>query len=297
MPEQMSEKEYRKHPALNFSSLASFYNKGVYSPDHALIKLEYKSYFEFGKMFETILQDSVQGTDEFGKRFYFTELENKMPDDLIKWIDNKEDLTEYYVFKKDGGRSATFKGQHAYLDEAVKNPGKIPVSKKDGEMLKRLTDNMLKMEYLDAKVEDILSKAEWQKPIIWTDEVTGFECKALLDCVVDLGGEFLAIDIKTTADFKQFGYMLSDKLFLQDIHYIEGVNACMGPAMPMVFFVASKTAPFLCQPWAIDYGDMDWRVNAIEEYRELCKSYKKWNDDGRWSKGWLPLELKKLYLK
>lgn len=295
---EMTEEEYRAHPAINFSSIASFYNKGVYSPDHALMKFEFKSYFEYGKMFETMLQDALSGTKEFEKRFFVTELANKMPDNLIKWINDGDDLLQYFELKKDGGRSATYKGRHAYLDEALKNPGKIPVSVKDSDMLKRHTSNMLKMEYLGHKVEDILKTTKWQVPIIWTDEIDGLEKKALLDCLVELDGtEYLAIDIKTTAGLDKFGWMLRDRYKLQDLHYVEGVNAKIGHAMQMVFFVASKEAPFLCQPIVADYGGMDFRIAALEEYREICLAYKKWNDAGRFPKGWLPLGTVKCYPK
>jgi hypothetical protein len=289
--------EYRAHPGLNFSSLAAYYNAGVHSPDHALMTTDFKSYFEYGKMFESMLQDAVSGTSTFSDRFYITTLENKMPDELIGWIDNGEDLTTKYEYTKKGDLSLTYKGRHAYLDEALQNPGKIPVSKADGEMLKIHTENMLKMKYLDTHVGDILASAEWQVPVYWTDDVTGLECKALVDCLVPLGGEYLVVDIKTAANFKQFSYMLRDKYVWQDLHYVEGVNTSLGSAMPMVFFVASKERPHLCQPWQVDYGDMDWRIKAIEQYRELCTEYQSWRNAGRPSKGWLPLGLTKFYPK
>jgi hypothetical protein len=287
--------EYRAAPGLNFSSLASYYNAGVHSPDHALMTVDFKSYFEYGRQFESMLQDAVTGSTTFSDRFYFTELENKMPDELIEWIDTGIDLTTKYEYTKKGDLSLTYKGRHAYLDEALKNPGKIPVSKPDGEMLKRHTENMLKMKYLDTPVGDILANAKWQVPVYWTDEVTGLKCKALVDVLVDLGGEFLPVDIKTAAGFKKFSYMLRDKYFIQDLHYIEGVNATIGSAMPMVFFVASKESPYLCQPWQVDYGDVDWRIKAIEQYRELCQEYQEWRNQGRPPKGWLPLGMAKFY--
>ena len=264
-----TEDEYREYHAINFSSLAAYYNKGVYSPDHALMTIEHKSYFEYGKMFETMLQDYVKGTKEFEKRFFQSTVSGKMPDELIQWIDKNEDLESKYNLNKDGSRSKTSATRHAFLDEAQANPGKIPVSIQDWDMLNRHTENMLKMQYLDANVEDILAAGEWQVPITWTED--GLKKKALVDCLVDLGGEYLPVDIKTTAGFKQFSYMLKDKYFIQDIWYCEGVTHVYGPAMQMAFFVASKEAPFLCQPWAVDYGGIDFRISALEEVNTLAR--------------------------
>ncbi len=293
---EVTEAEYRAYPALNSSSLSSFYNKGIYSPDHALMKFEYKSYFEYGKMFETMLQDETSGSKEFEKRFYQSNVSGKMPDEMISWIDNKENLMFHYKLNKDGSRSQTCKVKHAYLDEALDNPGKIPVSVEDWEMLQRHTNNMLNMYYLDAKVGDILAKAKWQVPVFFTD-YDGIEKKALFDCLVDLGGQYLLIDIKTTAGFQKFGWMLRDKYFIQEILYTNAVNIQYGDCQNMVFFVASKEAPFLCSPFVIDYGGIDFRSAAIEEFNELCEAYKTWNDDGRFPKGWLPMQTIKHYMK
>jgi len=293
----MNEKEYRKHPGLNFSSLAAFYNKGIYSPDHALLKIEYKSYFEYGKQFETMLQDATSGSKEFQKRFYQSSCQGKMPDEMISWIDNKEDLEQFYKINKDGSRSKTCKVKHAYLDEAQDNPGKIPVSVKDWDMLQRHTENMLNMYYLDAKVEDILKDAQWQVPIVFTD-YDGFEKKALFDCLVDLGGnQFILIDIKTTANFKQFFWMVKEKYFIQDLHYTKAVNIEKGDCENMVFFVASKEAPFLCSPFVVDYGGIDFKSAANNEYMDLCEAYNKWDKTGRKPKGWLPMQTIKHYIK
>ena len=297
MPENlMTEEEYREHPAMNFSSLSSFYNKGVDSPDHALMKFEFKSYFEFGKMFETMLQDLASGSKEFEKRFFKSTVNGKMPDDMIMWIDEGENLEDHIKLKKDGSRNMQSKTKHAFIDEALENPGKIPVSTKDWSMLERLSNNMLKMEYLEVKVCDLLAKAKWQVPIIFID-VDGIEKKALLDCLVDLGGKFLPIDIKTAANFQKFGFMLRDKYFLQEIQYTSAVSTAYGPCDNMPFFVASKEAPFLCQPWEMDYGNKDAKFTAVEEYLELCQNYKKWSDAGRWPKGWLPLHTQTYFVK
>lgn len=290
---QMLEQEYREYPALNFSKLAAYYNKGIYSPDHALIKIDFKSYFEYGKMFETRLQDAVKGTCEFEERFFQSKASGNMPDQLIQWIDEGEDLRQFYVYTKKGEPSGTYKTRHAFLDEAQGHPGKIPVSTEDWEMLKRHVDRMLKMEYLDTRVRDILEAAEWQVPIIWTDE-NGLEKKALIDCLAEVSDGFLACDIKTAAGFDRFRYMLRDKYWIQDIHYSEGVSYTKGVCMQMPFFVASKEAPCLCQPWTVDYDGPDAKAAAMEEYNQLCESFSKWNGK---PKGWLPMTSTRLYLK
>lgn len=291
----ITEAEYRKYPGLSFSNMAAFYNKGTYSPDHALMKFHYKSYFEFGKMFETMVQDMATGSKEFEKRFFQSTVAGKMPDDLIKWIDEKEDLDQFYVLKKDGGRSATYKTRHAFLDEAQSNPGLIPVSTKDWEMLKTLSDRMMNMKYSDALVGDLLANAEFQVPIAWTSSIDGFKKKALLDCIVKLGSEFFPFDIKTTAGFKQFGYMLSDKYIWQSLHYVEGVNDVFGTCMTMPFLVASKEAPYLCQPWDIDKENTDMEA-LHNEYHSICEAYVKWLFEGRKPKGYLPLTMKRIFI-
>jgi len=294
-----TEEEYRKYPALSSSKLAQYYHDGIYSPDHALMKLEFKSYFEFGNMFETLLQDTVKGTHDFDDRFFISGVSGAIPDKLIQWIDTKEDLESHIKLNKDGSRSKTAKTMHSFIDSCLDNPGMIPVSVEDYDLLMMLVERMCEMSYpcTDTKIGDLLSKAEWQVGIKWNDDITGLKKKALIDCIIDLGGVFLLIDIKTAADEKRFGYRLSDHYFIQDLHYTEGVEQIIGPLahemMQMLFLVAFKAKPYVCQPWTVEYGDMDWKIKALQEYEELCRSYAKWDGNPR---GWLPMKSKKLYL-
>lgn len=289
-----TEEEYRAYPALSSSILARYWNEGIYSPDHALMKFEAKSYFEYGKMFETLLQDTVKGTDEFFDRFFVSGIDATRPDELVQWIDNGDDLEQHYVYTKKGDLHGTYKGRHAFLDECIAHPGKIPVSKKELEDLKIHVERMCEMPYLNVPCGDLLAKGEWQVGIRWKCPETGVEKKALKDVTIDLGGESLVIDIKTAVDPKKFGHRLNDHYWIQDMHYTEGENETTLPSMQVLFLVAYKTAPKICQPWTVDYGDTDWKIKALEEYRELCESFSKWN---RKARGWLPMATKKLYLK
>lgn len=288
-----TEAEYRSHHGLNFSKLAAFYHDGNYSPDHALMTIEHKSYFEYGKMFETLLQDTVKGTREFFDRFFISSTQGSLPDKLIQWIDSKEDLESKYNKNKDGSLSKTFFTMHQFLDECKDNPGKIPVTVETKERLNNHVLRMCDMPYFGEKCGDLLARAEWQVPIIWTDERDGLKKKALLDCIVDNGAVYIYFDVKTSADESRFFRMLTKKYWIQDIHYTEGINAVIGPALQATFLVAFKDDPFICQPVMIDYGNIDQRIVAINEYYRLCEAYAEWDKRPR---GWLPLGQKKFYL-
>lgn len=298
-----TEEEYREYPALSSSLLSQYWNKGIYSPDHALMKFEYQSYFEYGKMFETLLQDTVKGTDEFHDRFFITDVSSERPNDLIKWIENGDDLDQYYKYNKPDKKtgiaalSKTNKGTHAYLDQCKDNPGLVPVSKDEYEMLMMHVDRMCKMKFHKVSCGDLLAKGEWQVGIKWKGEYDQIPKKALLDVIVDLGGSYLVIDIKTSVEEKKFGYMLKDKYWIQDRLYCEGVESVFGPIhhqhQSMLFLVAYKTKPYLCQPRSVDHDSIDSTIQAIEEYNDLCKSYSEW--DGK-PRGWLPMKTDKLYL-
>jgi hypothetical protein len=283
-----TEEEYRKARGLNFSKLAAYWNEGLYSPDHALIHTEAKSYFEYGKMFESLLQDTVKGTSEFSNRFFVSGVQGNMPDKMVKWIDAGEDLEIKIVHNKDGSRSKTHSTMHAFIDECLEHPGMIPVSVEQMEMLNMHISRMCDIIFMGQKCGDLLAKGEWQVGISWESDEDGLLKKGLIDCLVDLGGFLLPIDIKTTTAFSKFKWMLRDKYVIQDLHYVEGIQQLFGESYQMVFFVASKEKPYLCQPWTIDYGpDLELKQSAYKEYIELCSQYAQWNKQPR---GWLPMQ-------
>jgi hypothetical protein len=290
----MTEKEYRQYPAVNYSSLAAFYNDGINSPDHALMDFGYKGYFEYGKQFEIMLQDACQGGGSFGDHYFITELTGKMPDELPKWIEEGT-IGDQYEYTKTGKLNMQKKVKHAYLDACKDNPGKIPVSFADAELLEHHVMNMLKMDVQGVRVESMLKNAEWQVPVIWTEN--GIEKKALIDCLVKPKSKVYLFDIKTTANFKQFGYMLTQKYWIQEIHYTEGVNAEVGACDGMIFLVASKEKPYLCQSWWIDYGPIENKMVVYETYDNLVADYKKWEDGGRHPRGYLPMTKRSFFIK
>jgi hypothetical protein len=284
-----TEKQYRAAPGLNYSNLSRFNQ----SQDHCLMPFEHKSYFEFGHQFEQLLQDACTGTTTFAERFFISEVDGTLPDDLIKMIDMNWDLTREYKYNKDGSRSKTCKKKHAFLDAALEHPGMIPVSKTDDEVLRVMLENMMNMEYLDMTVGELLSKAQWQKSIYWEDD-DWIKKKCLVDCLVEIDGTHYPLDVKTAANFPRFYNNLSHGYWIQALHYAEGVNSLSKTTKPMTFLVASKEAPYLSKPIMIDWSD---KYNeAVNKYRGICSRYAKWLESGSKSKGFLPLERKRIYI-
>jgi hypothetical protein len=288
-----TEKQYRAAPGLNYSNLSRFNQ----SQDHCLMPFEHKSYFEFGHQFEQLLQDACTGSTTFSERFFYCNVDGALPDDLIFLIDSGADLTLEYVYNKPdkkGNRklSGMYKKRHAFLDAALENPGKIPVSKTDNEKLKIMIENMINMEYLNISVGELLSKAQWQVPVYWEDD-QWHKKKALVDCLVEIDGTNYPLDVKTCANFNRFYGNLSHGYWIQALHYAEGVKSLGKPIKPMTFLVASKEAPYLSKPIMIDWNDYKM---ALNKYQGICSRYLRWETDGRPSKGFLPLERKKIYI-
>ena len=288
-----SEKEYRKWPAINYSSLASF----AESQDHCLMEVPAKSYFEFGNAFELSIEDRAKGTEKFKKRFFTCDAPGAMPEDLAGWIEGKEDLETKYRLKKDGGLNMQSAKLHSWLDACRDNPGMMPMGKDQIEVLNIMVDNFMKMvPFADIAatetLEEILPIADFQVPIIWF--VGKMRKKALLDCLIELHEKIYIFDIKTTADMKRFHWMLKDKYWIQEMHYCEGLSMIFpGKEIIWRFLVADKKAPNISQPFCMDQGSFN---DMQSEYYLLCQKYQEWVDDGRPPKGWKNLERVRIFL-
>jgi hypothetical protein len=293
-PNLTEEQRYRVHPGMNYSLIADFYQ----SPDHALMEREPKAYFEVGNVFETLLFDAVTGGHTFADRF-FVGRDSTPPDKLLQWLAEGVNLEDQRTYNKDGSLSKKHGNIHAWIDACLENPGKTPISQVDFDMCRRLVDNMLKIEDPTiGPLKDILSACEWQAPMFWEDG----EKKALADCLISVGGETWVFDIKTAASFGHFVSMMRSRYWIQDIHYTEGANAVYGGCKtPMIFLVAEKKEPFLCQmftamPLEPSEIDLEYRQKAIFAYQETVGRYREWNAEGRPAVGWKPMEVVRLYL-
>lgn len=288
----MPEKEYRKLPAQNYSSLADFNE----SQDHALIVKPGKSYFEEGTAFELLIEDRAKGSNKFAERFFLADAPGDMPDDLAGWIDNKEDLRMKYRLKNDGERNNQSKRLHAWLDECQKHLGKMPMGTDQVEMLGKMVNNFMAMKPLEdigveETLEQILPIAHFQVPIVWY--VGKMRKKALIDCMVVTDTAVYVGDIKTAANIKKFFQMARERYWLQEVHYTSGLGRLYpGKDIHWRFLIAPKAEPWVAEPSCMDKTSTDM---AWGRYSALCEDYQEWLDDGRPPKGWKSLETFKVY--
>ena len=305
-------KEYRKWPAISYSSLADFNE----SQDHALMEKPAKSYFEFGNAFELMVEDWAKGTKKFSEKFFTCDASGAMPEDLAGWIESGEDLNAKYKLKKGGERHGGSARLHEWLDECQANKGKMPMGKDQLESLSKMVENFMLMQpFADIgnanTMAEILPVADFQVPIVWhvgkpwdgNEYKPGYSMrkKALIDCLIQTNTTIYAFDIKTSADMKRFFWMMRDKYWLQETHYSEGLGHLFpGKDIVWRFLVSSKAAPFIAQPFCIDAPSGDYvgpsqYDKVLDEYSELCNRYQAWADEGYPPKGWKELERIKIY--
>ena len=289
---EMPEKDYRKLPALNYSSLADFNE----SPDHCLMVKPMKSYFTEGTAFELLIEDRAKGSNKFAQRFFLADAPGAMPEELAGWIDNKEDLSMKYRLKKDGGRNKQSERLHEWLDECQRMPGMMPMGTDQIDMLGKMVDNFLLMKPLEEigvneTLEEILPVAQFQVPVIWN---TGkMRKKALLDCMIETDTAIYVFDIKTGADLKRFQWMCKDRYWIQETHYSSGLGRIFpGKDIHWRFIVSSKAEPWISQTFCLDKTSTDM---AWSRYADLCEKYQEWVDDGKPAKGWKELQTVKIW--
>jgi len=284
---------YRDRPGLNYSTLARFYQ----GPDFALLDVEPKSYFEIGNSLELALQDRAQGTDTWHDRFFEAESAGTIPEKLVKWIEDDEDLTTKYTFNKDGEtRNKKYSRIHDWLDECIAHPGKIPMGKTEQDMVGRMLRSILAMEIEGVPFTDVLPDCMFQVPLYW--ESRGIQKKALLDIVYQTEDLTYIWDLKSAANFSMFKRMLRQKYWIQYIHYTEGAARYFKGVRPMNFLVASKSTEDLnhAMEVEVDRGlEMENFYDLQQEYENLTTEYLAWVDGGKKPKGYRDKETVFIY--
>lgn len=293
--EKMTEAEYHKRPELNSSKLAAFYA----GPDYALMEVIPKPTWEFGHVFETFVQGQAEGSTIFDDRYFVGRgLKGSIPEVLLYAINSGADLSDLYVYTAKGALNKTKQRLHTWLDAQKENIGKMPVSVDDFERAQRMTENLFKTPFQGRKIRDFFERAKWQVPIFW--KAQGIEKRALIDLLVEENDVVELIgDLKSTASIGKFIGAARDRLWIQDLHYTEGIQSkdsgCVELWDTLYFFPVINVEPWVAiEPLMLSYKDQYAKgENAAElmkqKYQNLCEDYRMWELAGKPARGYVDI--------
>ena len=244
----MTEKEYRKHPAVSRSELwvinespekFKYFKEHPHPPSPALV---------FGQY-------------------------------LHKLILQPETLDEEFVVipRMDRRTSA---GKAAYEEFAERAFGKVLVTDGEAEQAAEM-----RAALMANPIAAPLLVGEREKAFFWTDEDTGEECKCRLDVLAaDENGYPLIVDYKTTKsanpdvfnnEIYRYGY------HFQAAMYSEGVMKALAlPERPgFVFIAQEKTAPYAVNVVAVT---PDVMTAGVDKFRYCIGVYHNCKETGYW---------------
>lgn len=144
---------------------------------------------------------------------------------------------------------------------------------KAAEMSLALSQNKMAMALL---------KGEREHSYFWCDEMTGVDCKCRVDCLRELNGKPLIIDLKTAStcetdkwirDSIKFGYPLQVGM------YSEGIRANYGVDPDFIFIVQEKDSPYSVN---IFKSTEEYYNYGVDEFRSLIGLYKHCMDTNNW---------------
>lgn len=311
---------YFKQPGQSSGKLATFRNGGDYSPDCVL---EYERLvsagafwqyaFELGNALECLCYDLTHDSRTFFDKFFISDHDNEPPDDIGRVIVNNpaekhaelfEKLVVWNKPDKSGKveKNKTYSKRHAYIEECLANPGRMPISQTDYKILKELADKMAALplpdwyRFRNAKVGDVWGLCEWQYPVYW--ESGGIGKKALCDNLFfDESGYAILMDIKYSASLSNFLKMMRTKYWIQAEHYREGVSTIPDTnALPMLFVVGvgpEKGKPPMATIRQVDERDFE---KCREEYHRVSLAYHAWEQSGRLPVGRLDAKQERVWL-
>lgn len=228
----MTEKEYRAHPAISRSELWRI----AESPE------KFKYYREnppeptpalvFGQLFHKMALQPETVWDEFA---------------VAPTVDRrtKDGKAEYAAFLE------------ASYDKVIVTADMVMQAT---EMCNALMENDF--------CRKLLSGAK-ETPYFWTDDLTGEACKCRTDCIVEINGIPLVVDLKSTnnastdafcKDAVKYGYDF------QAAMYLEGVKAVTGREFGFVFIAVEKTEPYSIN---VLQADKPFIQRGYDTFREL----------------------------
>ena len=127
-----------------------------------------------------------------------------------------------------------------------------------------------------------LLNGEKEVPFFWTDELTGEECKCRTDCITNINGLDIIVDLKTAECAETDTFMRHAVKYgynLQAAMYSEGVRKCTGKECAFVFVVIEKKPPCAIN---ILQADKTFITHGFDMFRELIGIYHDCKQTGNW---------------
>ena len=243
----LTEKEYRSHPAISRSELWHMRE----SPEKFIWHKEHPPEPTPAMLFGQVAHKLMFLPEEFDAEFAV------MPDINRR---TKAGQVEYEQFLADNAGKTIVKADmyeqaNAMVDAARRHP--------------------LVAQYLTGQAE---------QPFFWTDDLTGEECKCRTDMLTVIDDFPVVVDYKTTRNASTEAF--NNEIFRYGYHfqaamYTTGVMECMGltERPDFVFICQEKTAPYSVNVIEVSEGVM---LAGLDKYRELLGQYHECKEMGVW---------------
>lgn len=241
----MTEKEYRQHPAISRSELF----KIAESPE------KFKYYQENPEEPTPALI--------FGQLFHAMALQ-------------PETVAEQFAVAPNVDRR-TKEGKKEWLEFQEMSKGWTVVTEDMIEQATAMCEALKRNEFV-AK----LLKGEKEKPFFWVDDLTNEECKCRVDCITNINGLDIIVDLKTAENADTDTFMRHAVKYgydLQAAMYSEGVRKCTGKECAFVFIVIEKKPPYSVN---ILQADKAFITHGFDMFRELLGIYHDCKQTGNW---------------
>jgi hypothetical protein len=188
----------------------------------------------------------------------------------------KEYELDYVVCPKFDKR--TKEGKAGYLDFVEKNLNKKVIAADDDELIVAMAEQVF--HHPLAKL--LLTIGESEKPLFWTDERTGLDCKCRPDY---LRVDGVCVDLKSTTNCLPHEFARSVfkyRYHVQAAYYSDGIEAATGsPVTDFVFLTIEKEPPFGLMVYRLDddsieAGRKEYRrdLDTIVEWKKTPDLYK-----------------------
>ena len=133
-----------------------------------------------------------------------------------------------------------------------------------------------------AVAKEMLSNADYEKPFLWIDLMTGEACKVKTDCIGRWKGDDYIFDYKTCSscegnsfeyDARKYGYKFQAGM------YVEGVFQSTLINRKFAFIVQEKTPPYAVRVYICTD---EFVAQGYDKFRELIGIYHQCKESGIW---------------